>query len=584
MIRYAFFALVVLHSCQNNAEQGFHNRLVYLQADAEIDVSRTSISGLKINWKDGDYIGIFVQSLQSDAPFAFSSGTSFRGYFIRKDVVPSKKEVYSYYPYSRIHDVVNSTIVRAQMPHIQHPPYDSSCDYMVSDVSDVYYDESNMPCLSLSFSNHLFSLLKITVINTEAKFKNLPLYCVHLESKTKTLSGTFSFNVTHGINAKAEFDNSLGDNRKFVDCYFQNENQLGLNTSNTIYALVPPGIYDANDLSVTVYAGDYKTTVTAKKQMNLSTNVLYDLEPIIFSDSAEESEKKTVICFGDSITTGTVTDQLQSLLGNDWKVYIAGVSSETMLRIMVRQGTAPLYVKGGFTIPAYQEKNEFVNVPSGFLTTYHTDGTISSTPDEKISVTLEYYKGNTTYCGHTNPFLVKGVECEIQYNGSNVRLKRLSTGDTVECNEDYVLVKPCAAWKYGTPTVTTVYMGTNGAYSSNQVLANEYVRIKQNVSGGGFIAVGYHHSKWSESYRTTMQNTLGDSYLDLRTEGCDKTKAEYIMSQQGLTLDDDDLYNLDHFIWPASWGGLDTHPTTPIGGRSHAYLIYDKMCKLGYVD
>lgn len=577
--------LLLFYSCAANLEEKIDNKML-VKAEAKIgEETKTSLNGLKLSWQDYDEMGIYVDGVQFNTLLSYRSG-QFQGFMTKTYSSPTIRSIYAYYPYNSSHNS-SDTEIMGFLPMAQEAPFHAKADYMVANVSAILYDEENLPDLNITFNRHLFSILKINITNSSEELKNEKLTGIRIKSKTRVLSGSFTFDISDGASATAVFLNDATRTQQYVNVNCNSEILIGKDKTTTLYAVVPVGTYPVEDISITVFTDNHQGTVVAQKEMVLENGTVYDLQTIDFATIASSSARKTVLCFGDSITTNTVIGALQDLLGGDWTVYNAGVTSETVLQIISRQGAIPLYLSGGFSIPA--SASESVAVGTTFYTKNQTNGDVAATPDTPIMVSLSAYSRNTTYCGLTNPFMVKGVECTITKSGDGkLYLQRSADGAGVEVSESFVQAVPYAYWKLGNPTVTTLYMGTNGVYTANpskgrtrdEVLTDFYNMVKTNTTGE-FIAVGYHHSLWNASYASTMSSAFGDNYLDLRTVGWQN--AETIAAQMGEGLTPQDYENISNKIWPSSWGGLDIHPSAK-GAKAHAIMIYNKMVDLGYVD
>lgn len=578
--------LLLFYSCAANLEDKIDNKML-VKAEAKIgEETKTSLNGLKLSWQDNDEMGIFIEGVQYNFLMSYRSG-KYQGYMTITSSPPAIRSVYAYYPFNSSHYSYDTEIM-GFLPMAQDAPFHAKADYMVADISTILYDEGNLPDLDITFNRHLFSILKINITNSSEELKNEKLTGIRIKSKTRVMSGSFTFDITDGASATAVFLNDATRTQQYVNVNCNSETVIGKDKTTTLYAVVPVGTYPAEDISITVFTDNHQGTVVAQKEMVLENGTVYDLQTIDFATIASSSARKTVLCFGDSITTNTVIDALQDLLGGDWTVYNAGVTSETVLQIISRQGAIPLYLSGGFTIPA--SASESVAVGTTFYTKNQTNGDVAASPDTPIMVSLSAYSKGATYCGVTNPFMVKGVECTITKSGDEtLYLQRSTDGDVVDCESDsFVQAVPYAYWKLGNPTVTTLYMGTNGVYNANpskgrtrdQVLTDFYNMVKTNTTGE-FIAVGYHHSLWNASYASTMSSAFGDNYLDLRTVGWQN--AETISAQMGDSLTANEYEDISNKKWPSSWGGLDIHPSAK-GAKAHAIMIYNKMVDLGYVD
>lgn len=560
-----------------------------MEVNAVINETKTALSGTTLNWVDGDNIGMYLGNLHSNNVMIYNKD-SFKGFFTKNNVSAQDLDVFSYYPYN--HNAGESKIIEATLPTTQSAPFDSKADFMVSNKTSVHYDESDMPTINLTFSRHLFSILKFTITNTEETLKDEKLFGVKLLSASHTLSGSFSFDVSSGSDATAQFSEEPLKISKSVSVeYGSGQPTIGLGVNHTLYLVVPTGTYESGDLSIQVYSENKVFTQRINKALTLTleNGTIYDIQSLDIKNAEKNNRYKSVLTFGDSITTLTMAKWLQSLLGAEWKVYNAGVSGERVIQIMARTGAIPTYIKDAFTIPASSETS--VPIGTTFYTTMKTDGSYSSAPDTELIYNLAAYTSQSAiYCGCANPFMVNGVECEITKDGAGVlMLRRTVDGDAVFCKE-YTQAIPAAKWKLGNPTLTTLYMGTNGTYTenattgrnANQVLADMH-KIVEKATTGHFMAVGYHHSRWNSTYKSVFEDEFSakNNFLDLRTEGC--AKAEVINSLLGLPLSEADQTNLSNGIWPESWGGIDIHPNT-YGAKAYAYLIYYKMKEMGIVE
>lgn len=585
-IIWAILFFVYPLSC-SKVNNSLEERSDTIEVKAVINGTKTSLSGTTLNWVNGDNIGMYMGNLHSNNVMIYNTNI-FKGYFTKKNVSPIELDIYSYYPYSISGG--SSKIIDATLPKIQNAPFDSKADYMVSNTTSCVYDENNMPTINLTFSRHLFSIIKFTITNTDETLKNEKLYGVKLNSASHTLSGSFSFDVSLGNESTAIFSTDPLKTNKTVSVEYQSaQPTIGLGTNHTIYLVVPVGVYESGDLSIQVYTENEIFTQNINKKVSLNNGTIYNIQSLDIKSAEKKKRYKSVLTFGDSITTLTMAKWLQSLLGAEWKVYNAGVSGEKAIQIMARTGAIPTYIKDAFTIPASSESS--VPIGNTFFTTMKTDGSYSSTPDVELIYNLAAYTNQGgVYCGCANPFMVNGVECEITKDAAGVLLlRRLVDGDAVDCT-DYTQAIPAAKWKLGNPTLTTLYMGTNGAYTANattgrnanQVLADMH-KIVENATTGHFMAVGYHHSRWNTEYKSVFEEEFSakHNFLDLRTEGC--AKATVINTLLGLPISEADETNLSKGIWPESWGGIDIHPNS-YGAKAYAYLVYYKMKEMGIVD
>ena len=157
-----------------------------------------------------------------------------------------------------------------------------------------------------------------------------------------------------------------------------------------------------------------------------------------------------------------------------------------------------------------------------------------------------------------------------------------------------------ASQTYTHPDVTCVYMGANRGYNdSNAALARMYEQMRtyapDEFGKYNFIAIGYHmghiqfsssyeYTYWTEDYRNCFQEKFGDQYLDLKTIGAQNAERVSKAVGCGFTEEDKELSGKGN--WPSSWQTdyrSNVHPNV-YGSRAIAFMVYEKMKILGYLD
>lgn len=109
-----------------------------------------------------------------------------------------------------------------------------------------------------------------------------------------------------------------------------------------------------------------------------------------------------------------------------------------------------------------------------------------------------------------------------------------------------------------------------------------------------FIAIGFHmgyiqfsgygYTYWKPEYRDYFQKVFGNQYLDLKTFG--SQNAERISKAIGCPFTEKDKELSDNGYWTSSWQteySSNVHPNAN-GSKALAFMVYEKMKTLGYLD
>ncbi len=597
---------------------------VNVKSMLNVTSTKTSLSeGLgdyKINWEEGDKIGMYISGRQSNVLLEYDKGTSgdFSGYI--KGGYPKSTaniEYVGYYPYR---NADKSGTISALLNRIQTAPFDSTLDYMVSEKFSAPYNESEMPSVRFKFSNHLFSIIKISVINDLESLKNEKLTAVMLSSDNTVLSGYFSFNPLDDCNAVFSKDKSETYN-EVVSVYPEDKQPiLGIGKEHVLYFIV--NSTQIPDLKVTVSTTDGHARVfQAKSLVTLERNMVLEPETLELSKANKIIVHKVMALWGDSITAAlTYRYSIQRELEPFWTVIKCGVNGDNSLGIAARQGGIQFVTGKDFTINDGTTQVDF----GGFFTRENLFG---ETVDEN-DVDIFYNVSFTPWFNHPlrspwiNPIRIElpnggYIDCETSLHASGVYCL-VPTGDYTSSYPIYI-PKGSKFNSYGSrildnADMTIIYSGTNGGYRGetdafghytgyDQLIHQQKAMVNHLKKKEAYLVLGYHFNSsitgqrndtgetydiqyWTEDYRTTMSNAFERHFLDLKTEGSRNgekllLETSVITSVNDMSPEDQNYISNEEF--PASFTDnpkYDVHPNE-YGNRAIAILIRERMKELG---
>jgi len=570
--------------------------MVEISANALLGTNtKTTINGIHLSWTDGDKIGLYVSdSLQSNMLFRYSGGNSFSGSICRTGRSSHAVTYYAYYPYSECSDLGGTTIT-ARLPSEQTAPFCPEADFMVSKLINKPYNESSMPELNFVFNSHLFSILKITVTNSNANYANDRLMGIDVISGSSFLSGCFSFDI---CNPAPSLSFSQGADSVSVN-YSSDESKcpvLGHNVSHVIYAVV--NNISNDNISIRVRTSRRTGYVYSSRGITTLPGELTTLATIDVNALRDVKVIKRLVYFGDSCASSNIIHWLQQLLGDDWIVTGGGIRGAKALSIVTRQGGLPLYFKNNVTIPG--DHNQSVSI--GRFRTTCLDTLYA--PVGSYDVSSEYWVNvnNDPFCNPASPlvndFEVCGELCRMtEYNGGQIYVSRVFDGNPIVVTQNTPIIT-YAAREFRDADVIVTYMGINGRNDISDVqLANCYQAMTDFSINKKHIVVGFHfdiidgreYRYWTPAYRDYFTGRFGNNYLDLRTVG--SANASRLCVETGQHTSASEMSELDrqHVAlgeWPVSWTGSyrgDIHPTV-WGHRAIAIMVYEKMRDLRYLN
>ena len=568
----------------NDEEQAF-----FMKASSSI--TKTAFVDSKLEWNENDAIGLFIGDKIANKKFTCiesdKTSATFKGYYVPIESINSAS-LFAYYPFSA--RAYNNGKLNLSLPENQVAPYDPNADFtLAGEVRD--YDQET-PNLNMSFDNHIFSIIKIAFTNSDDKYADEDICGVEIIApEGSVLTGDFSIDIDKNATPKFSAENT--SEKVVVNFPDGDRPKLGKGQTHYVYAVVNAGSYQ--QLRIVLHCSEYKSTFTSSGNISLESNKIYNVSGTFdFASGAHGKSHRTLLYWGDSIANEVVTSYLQTLLGDYWTVVRGGIGGDSPLGIAGRQGSIPLVFKDDFVIPGDGSQVEMRSLYSSW-TTNGEPGNI--TPKVSFDGWFMYESSllNNCYVGKDK------IECKIERNFQEQKayISRVSEGEDVNVTAGTVFYSN-ASQTYTHPDVTCVYMGANRGYNdSNAALARMYEQMRtyapDEFGKYNFIAIGYHmghiqfsssyeYTYWTEDYRNCFQEKFGDQYLDLKTIGAQN--AERISKSVGSGFTEEDKTLSESGNWPSSWQTdyrSNVHPNV-YGSRAIAFMVYEKMKSLGYLD
>ena len=287
-------------------------------------------------------------------------------------------------------------------------------------------------------------------------------------------------------------------NRKYISGTAQSINPLGnkyenktIDVSNAYY------LYIQSDVSAKV-----ETFIGVQTLINeLQTDIQNNTDSIDLLDdrvSKLEGSKKSIICWGDSLTNGAgitpYTVYLQQLLPNSYTVYNGGVEGDSTSGIINRQGGNSPKVLEDFTLPSTTEE---INAPISISSLIYTGSGINS----KSLV---------------NPCTIKGIECTVSKTSlsGGYTIKRNVAADNSENIKAGTQIITYGAKYMRDCDIAIFYCGQNdGAsnYENTIHLINKGINFLQKKN---YIVISTAISR-SADYENAFYDAYGVNYINL---------------------------------------------------------------------
>lgn len=253
-------------------------------------------SDCSFNYLKGDKIGFFAEEILVNVGLTCYNEElgSFTGTIRLHE--PGQTEYretvnyYAYYPYSA-NAGNDASHLNGVLPSTQSAPYDCSADYMISDKVQNKYDIDDFPSLSLSFANHLFAIVKLSVINTSDEYSGERILSIGLNSSSAVLAGDFSFSVSDA-SSEAEFSDNLEKRSNKVKVAYSSDAcpVIGKDITHSVYAIVNPAAFSAGELQLIVTTTDHIFRLSTTKDVLLSRSCVNVLPAVDIADAKVEAQ------------------------------------------------------------------------------------------------------------------------------------------------------------------------------------------------------------------------------------------------------------------------------------------------------
>lgn len=562
--------------------------------------TKTTFDGSSLSWAKGDLIGLFVDGIQTNRPFANTAGNSFSGNLIYKDQTSEAVNYYSYYPW--VHTANPSTIIDATLPIEQTAPFDGHANFMVADVVQSRYDENDMPNLTFHFNNQLMSIVKVTIVNTDESSQDQQLLNVELEaSGGETLAGQFSFDITDPTSGPT-FSTTASLVSNVVKSVYPELSRpsLGLADEHIIYLLVNPTTVDG--LKLTIRTTDNIYILTSSTETTFEKGKVVVMPTVTLDNLNMHKRIRSVVLWGDSIFNG-LGEPLQELLGSDWQVINGGVGGDVPLGIAGRQGGIPMCLDGGFTIPASYAKAVSISHLQSSRTEALSEG---RTP---IGFESWYTKNRSKL----NPCVIKfhddvknedvEIEGTIIISGDNYSFRRRTSGEAIDVPDGATVVS-YGARAYRDADVMIMDMGGNGTITDYNILSQIFQYMVNYSTKQKYVIIGFHFPHmyfpdgkeriyWTTEYRDIMTAAFGNNFIDMWTLGTNRENAMRLLKESGaypmdaVSFTDADDSALTDGYWPESFASTSNRSDLHLnsyGDKAMTIMIKERMQDLGYLD
>lgn len=329
---------------------------------------------------------------------------------------------------------------------------------------------------------------------------------------------------------------------------------------------------------------------------------------LLLSSCLDDSEKKMIVCWGDSLTAPhnskgvkqTMKDllsplhdfdwsypgQMKEMLPEDCEIVNCGVGGENTLAIMGRQGAAPLLLAHDVTI--YKENQVVIgnrDIPA-FISSWDSTSTV--------------YILNQSYWpeggSHVNPALINGKEVKLDSNDSDFykdgdkyysefTYRLTMKGDRSEITHDTLRamspITTQAMRDYRKAWCNVFFMGQNGGYHNAAELIAQFKAMIRFSQCKRYVIVSHHvpngvepTPKRMSEVEDSLKYAFGNRYINLRKEMISKG-----LQLAGLTATQEDRDSIVHNQVPPQLLADNCHFTKK-GYNVLAQLVSQRIKKL----
>lgn len=495
--------------------------------------TKTTISGSSILFETGDQLRLVCEGYNNFYVSNAETGdvNLFEGLY--RAMETSGKDCSWYAVYPAVLSVSENGVVTGTLPERQTAPFDPAANMMISNIVIADYWEDNQPPLPPLYMNQIMGLIQISFTNANADYANDYLYSAELSTST-ALSGPFVLNI-HDINPKAAFSGDTS-NRVYATYSSEDRTQLGNGVSHTLYLFVNPS--QISNATLTIKTNKHTFTYNSSRSFTPTAGCLTTLPLMDLKDFLVDDMPKTVAIWGSSSVSRNALSpesarvapneanfpyQLQLLLGEKWTVYNGGYNGWRLPNIIEKLEEWEETNDADLTV-LYMERNGGYSSWQDCLNQQIAAISHLSNPDHFIVLghhDVHYWQEQDLY-----PYAI--------YD------KRPSGGST--------------------------YEGTFTAYFINLGRFQDLFHPVVNDWKEWLVRVGRY-------------DTIGEISNEVEYPGDVGITGAVMIDSDGDGIKDKPLE------WPQSfrWSSGDIHPSK-WGAKAMAYMIYDKMYDLGYVD
>ena len=280
----------------------------------------------------------------------------------------------------------------------------------------------------------------------------------------------------------------------------------------------------------------------------------------------EESEKKKIVCYGDSLTFGIgSTDNnnypsiLRKLINDDkhYSIVNDGKPSALSFDIAARQGGIPYQIKSDITLPA-------------------------DTSSVSVEVNNDFMPQHTSTAFLKNlDCMIAGVECTFDNSGNLHRKTEAESSKTIYAKTPIIFNKSV---EYSKAHVQIYFSGTNGYATSVENYVEQIERMTDYFENKNFLIIGIvRYTGLSDNDREDVESALtkrfGSKFINWR-----RYLLTSALEDAGITPTDADLNAIANGNNPPSLTSGDVIHYNNTGYTLLANLVYQRMVDLGYLN
>lgn len=312
-------------------------------------------------------------------------------------------------------------------------------------------------------------------------------------------------------------------------------NLSGVNRINVV-TLKDSVTFNPNYLILEIFHSN-ATTVASSYELG-------DINIYIEKNVSENSEKKKVICYGDSLTAGAYPTYLQGFLGDAYEVVNQGIGGQWKNSIFERIGSLPVIATAAFTLPA----------------------SASSSVTVSVNTNLTYFD-----VAKYSPCYVLGHKCtftKVSDNSASISLIESVEHDIPVASGTQIVLE--ASTNYRNPQWVIVWAGTNGGVGDVSTFVESIKAIERYVNTSNIIVIN-PHTEVNTSLDTALLNAFTNRFFNWRVYG-----ATSLMYEYGMTPTSTDIEYMNQGLLPSTILNSDRVHLTDTG----LHILAEKLAQL----